>query len=109
MQELKPKKISRPDSTKLSILWNDGLESTLVLSVLRDNCPCAQCTTGDKGKSKLNKLVENSLREFKYNLKELKPVGNYAVKPVWGDGHEIGIYRWEHLRQLCENNSINEI
>ena len=108
MQEFKPKKISRPDSTKLSILWNDGLETTIDLSVLRDNCPCAQCTTGDKGKSKLNIWVENSLKDLRNKLLELKPVGNYAVRPVWGDGHEIGIYRWEHLREISEINLIHE-
>jgi len=28
---------------------------------------------------------------------ELEPIGNYAVKPVFSDGHDSGIYSWEYL------------
>jgi DUF971 family protein len=46
------------------------------------------------------------------NLLELKParsyvmtglemVGNYALQPVWDDGHSTGIYTWEYLKRLC--------
>jgi len=34
-------------------------------------------------------------------LVALEAVGNYALLPVWGDGHRYGIYSWEMLRQLC--------
>lgn len=37
-----------------------------------------------------------------YDLKNVEVVGNYAIKPSWGDGHDQGIYTWEHLRSLCE-------
>jgi DUF971 family protein len=28
-------------------------------------------------------------------------VGNYAVRIHWSDGHNSGIYSWEHLRKIC--------
>ena len=34
-------------------------------------------------------------------LKTILPVGSYAITPVWEDGHEAGIYRWDYLRALC--------
>ncbi|HEY2926015.1 gamma-butyrobetaine hydroxylase-like domain-containing protein, partial [Piscinibacter sp.] len=30
----------------------------------------------------------------------LEPIGNYAVKPVFSDGHETGIYSWDYLYRL---------
>ncbi|MFC2130350.1 DUF971 domain-containing protein [Bacteroidota bacterium] len=108
MQELKPKKITRPEPKLLSIIWNDGLETVIELKRLRDNCPCAQCTTGDKGKSKFDEWVESSLKDEKYKLQEIKLIGNYALRPVWADGHDVGLYRWEHLREVCEKNNISK-
>jgi DUF971 family protein len=29
------------------------------------------------------------------------PVGSYGITPVWEDGHDAGIYKWEYLRALC--------
>lgn len=38
----------------------------------------------------------------RYDLKGVETVGGYALKFVWGDGHDTGLYTWEHLRDLCE-------
>jgi DUF971 family protein len=38
----------------------------------------------------------------RYELKAVAPVGSYALKFTWGDGHDLGIYTWSHLRALCE-------
>jgi DUF971 family protein len=41
---------------------------------------------------------------FKPALKMLsvEPVGNYAIRIHWSDGHSTGIYTWEYLRRLAE-------
>jgi ATP-binding protein involved in chromosome partitioning len=36
------------------------------------------------------------------DLRDLKPVGNYALGLTWGDAHESGIYTFEFLHQLGE-------
>jgi DUF971 family protein len=36
-----------------------------------------------------------------YKVEKLELVGNYALQPVWDDGHHTGIYTWEYLRRLC--------
>jgi DUF971 family protein len=35
-------------------------------------------------------------------IKEVQPVGNYALAFVFGDGHGTGIYHWTHLRELTQ-------
>jgi DUF971 family protein len=37
------------------------------------------------------------------SIKEIVPVGNYAIQIVYDDGHDTGIYSWEYLYELgCE-------
>ena len=39
------------------------------------------------------------------NIKAIEPVGNYAVKLVFDDGHDTGIYSWQVLYNLCLNQT----
>jgi len=34
-------------------------------------------------------------------LKNIEPVGTYAITLEWEDGHHFGIYSWHYLRALC--------
>ena len=45
--------------------------------------------------------------EESFLLKGLQPVGYYALRPFWHDGHHAGIYSFEFLRALCENQEDN--
>jgi len=38
---------------------------------------------------------------MRWNDLKLIPVGNYALRFVWDDGHDAGIYSWERLRLMC--------
>jgi DUF971 family protein len=40
------------------------------------------------------------LRKRNVKIKELKPVGNYAVRIVFDDGHDTGLYAWPYLQTL---------
>jgi DUF971 family protein len=31
----------------------------------------------------------------------VEPVGNYAIRINWSDGHNSGIYTWDHFRKIC--------
>lgn len=35
------------------------------------------------------------------DITELEPVGMYAVRPTFSDGHNSGIYSWDYLNKLC--------
>ena len=49
------------------------------------------------------KLAPGALPMFKEAAKPLsaEPVGKYAIKFHWNDGHELGIYSWQFLRDVC--------
>jgi DUF971 family protein len=38
---------------------------------------------------------------------DIQPVGNYAVKLVFDDGHDSGLYSWDYLYQLGRNQQAN--
>ena len=85
--------------------WEDGLESYINLKTLREKCPCANCE-GEKDVFG-NIYIGNTspINENSFLLKGLQPVGYYALRPFWKDGHHSGIYSFEMLRALCENLS----
>ena len=35
------------------------------------------------------------------DITELEPVGMYAVRPTFSDGHNSGIFSWDYLNKLC--------
>jgi DUF971 family protein len=90
-------------SKGIEIDWKDGQHSSFNLAFLRDNCPCAVCT-GAHGTEpqKTSYQKESPFQMYKPALKMLgcEPVGNYAIKINWNDGHSSGIYSFEYLRKL---------
>ena len=89
---------------ELAVIWDDGHESIYPFELLRAACPCAECRGGhDKmGSAPPAEVFDLSIDdEWKVTLKNIIPVGSYAITPVWEDGHDYGIYQWEYLRALC--------
>ena len=41
------------------------------------------------------------------NILTIEPVGNYAIKPIFSDGHRTGIYSWATLYELGVNKESN--
>ncbi len=37
------------------------------------------------------------------DIKGIEPVGHYAIRPVFSDGHDSGIYSWDMLHDFCVN------
>ena len=40
-------------------------------------------------------------------LDKIEPVGNYAIKLVFDDGHDSGLYSWEYLHELSKDYKKN--
>ncbi len=83
----------RADERILAILWNDGHRGDYPFAYLRGWCPCAGCQGHGGDKRYIH--AENT------DLIKIDLVGNYALQLHWGDGHETGIYTYQHLRELC--------
>lgn len=82
----------------LTITWADGVTSAIPFEALRWACPCAIC----KGEGGQPGVLQSTTRltAEQTEMLDLRPVGMYAVSPVWGDGHDTGIYPYDQLRRL---------
>ena len=102
---MKPKQIKVIEKNKLFFKWDNDTESYIDLKYLRDECPCASC----KGETVLLKTYipakpANPAPE-NYIVKSIQQVGGYAIQILWGDGHNTGIYTWDYLKQLSEDQA----
>ena len=95
-----PKKISIKDKRFLVIEWEDNSQSSIALSNLRKNCPCATCLSE---RQKRAETYIPLLSSVQLTIKNIKVIGNYAVQLVWQDGHDSGIYTYENLRSWNES------
>jgi len=83
--------------------WNDGLETFLKLKILRKNCPCANCEGEKDVFGNLYKGPEQILKEESYIITGIQPIGYYAIRPFWKDGHHSGIFSYTLLKNLCKD------
>src|SRR5579872_3001191 len=91
----------------MDIEWSDGHLSHYDFAYLRNACPCAMCNEErDKSGRKpgeMPKLPPGTLPMFKPAAKPLsaEPIGKYAIRFKWNDDHDLGIYSWKFLREVC--------
>ena len=81
-------------SRTLDIRFDDDSRFTLSFELLRVYSPSAEV----RGHGAGQETLQTGKREV--GLTALEPVGNYAVKPVFSDGHDTGIFSWNLLHQL---------
>jgi len=98
-----PEHIAISRSKGICIDWRDRHRSEYTLAFLRDRCPCATCTGAHGTPPQRTDLSTNPLQMYKPALKmeSAEPVGNYAVRLAWNDGHNTGIYSFDYLRRIC--------
>jgi DUF971 family protein len=77
------------------IEWGDGHKGIYPHEILRGYCPCAGCQ-GHEGTIKFQYPTGAQLE-----LEGIEPVGNYALRLTWFDGHGSGLYSYVYLRALC--------
>lgn len=92
---------------ELAIRWNDGSESFISLERLRRHCPCAVCKGETDILGNLHKSPEQKLTAAAFQLIRITTVGGYGIQPAWADGHSTGIYSFEYLGQIAEENSTS--
>jgi DUF971 family protein len=78
-------------SRVLEIAFSDGAEFKIPFELMRVYSPSAEVQGHGPGQE----VLQTGKREV--NVVELEPIGNYAVKPVFSDGHESGIFSWDYL------------
>ena len=83
--------------TELLISWQDAHRSLYTYEYLRFNCPCASCRDEWSGERRIR--LGSIPKDIKPS--EILPVGRYAFRFRWSDGHETGIYGYDFLREIC--------
>ncbi len=82
------------------LTWSDGHQSKYAWRTLRINCPCARCKSewGAPHPRLATEDIPANIRAMSVDR-----VGAYALRFVWSDGHDTGIYPFVLLRkELCE-------
>jgi len=97
MSENKPNPVSinlHQKSRVLEIEYEDGEKFELSCEYLRVYSPSADVKGHGPGQAVLQIGKEN------VNIKEIEPIGNYAIRLVFDDGHATGLYSWGYLYEL---------
>ena len=88
-------------SRELEITFDDGFARRLPAEYLRVFSPSAEVRGHGPGQEVLVFGKED------VTIERIEPVGNYAVKLVFSDGHDTGIYSWDNLYALATQYEEN--
>ena len=84
-------------SKTLELSYEDGQNFRLPFELLRVLSPSAEVQGHGPGQETLQTGKRG------VSITHLEPVGHYALKPTFSDGHDSGLYTWDYLYFLCEN------
>jgi len=84
-------------SRVLEVTFSDGHSFRLPYEFLRVHSPSAEVRGHGPGQEVLQ------IGKRSVEIRALDPVGSYAVQPAFSDGHSTGIYSWDYLYELGEN------
>jgi DUF971 family protein len=85
------------DRRLLTVAFDDGASFDLPAELLRVMSPSAE-VQGHSPEERVTVPGKKAVRVLR-----IEPVGNYAVRIVFDDGHDTGLFVWEYLRELGEN------
>ena len=84
-------------SRLLEIKFDNNTECMLSCEFLRVYSPSAEVKGHGPGQEVLQLDKEN------VNILAIEPIGNYAIKLVFSDGHDTGLYSWDYLYDLARD------
>lgn len=82
----------------LVVRFADGVEATLTAEFLRVHSPSAEVQGHSAGEGVLVRDKESVA------ITRIEPVGRYAVRLVFDDGHDSGLYTWKVLHDMCSRH-----
>jgi DUF971 family protein len=91
----------RTRSRVLQIAFEDGARFELSFEYLRTHSPSAEVKGHGPGQEVLVLGKQN------VGIRAVEPVGLYAVKLVFDDGHDSGLFSWKYLRELGDKQAEN--
>lgn len=98
-EQLVPTEISyHKKSRVLEVAFGEDLRCRLSAEFLRVHSPSAEVRGHGPGQEVLQIGKED------VGIDRIEPVGNYAVRLFFDDGHDTGLYSWEELQRFCRHN-----
>ena len=91
----------RSRSRLLCVAFDDGVGFELPFEYLRVHSPSAEVKGHGPGQEVLVLGKENVV------IRAVEPVGQYAIKLVFDDGHDTGLYSWKYLYELGRDQEHN--
>ena len=85
------------DRGLLTVAFEDGASFALPAELLRVMSPSAE-VQGHSPEERVTVPGKKAVR-----IVRIEPVGNYAARIVFSDGHDTGLFTWAYLRELGEN------
>ena len=82
-------------SRALEISFSDGQTFRIPFELMRVYSPSAEVQGHGPGQEVLQTGKRNVA------LLGVEPVGHYAIKPSFSDGHDSGLFTWDYLHELC--------
>jgi len=102
LTEPRPTEIKlRSRSRVLDVSFDDGTRFELPFEYLRVYSPSAEVRGHGPGQEALQ------LGKHEVGVRSVDPVGNYAVRIVFDDGHDTGLYTWGYLHELGRTHAEN--
>ena len=99
MKPLVPQSIVVHQQSKvLELGYEDGNNYRLPFEFLRVVSPSAEVRGHGPGQETLQTGKRN------VSILSVEPVGHYAIKPTFTDGHDSGLFSWDYLHELCLNH-----
>ena len=82
-------------SRRIELAFDNGERYELSFEFLRVFTPSAEA----RGHAPGQETLQVGKRDV--DILAIEPVGNYAIKPMFSDGHDSGLYSWDMLHTLC--------
>jgi DUF971 family protein len=99
--ELEPTEIKlSKDKKLLTVVFDDGKAFEFTAEYLRVMSPSAEV----QGHSPEQRKTVPGKQHVK--ITDIEPVGHYAVKLTFDDGHDTGVYSWKHFYEIGENQGF---
>lgn len=91
----------------LTVQWSDGRVSVYPVAYLRRMSPSADAQQTREAIASNPLTVLPSAGDGPLRAERIEPVGRYAIRIIFSDGHQTGLYTWSYLREIDQESGTH--